>query len=152
VSALLLAAACVATAAGTLAVVSVLARLRFGRLPGAFRCRLAGPARRGREGAAWRVRRTRALWRDDVLLVQSGLLRLGVTQVAAQLAPDASIEPLERFTVRGLGPHVVALRLTTDDGRPLVVATSVHDRTALVGPFLVATVAGLPRAPRGHGV
>jgi hypothetical protein len=52
--------------------------------------------------------------------------------------------------VRGLGLHAVALRLIAEDGRPLVVATSVLDRTALVGPFLTAAVAGLPTSPRDH--
>jgi hypothetical protein len=152
VTALLVTAACLATAAGTLVVVSGLVRLRFGRLPGAFRCRLGPRPRWRREDAAWRVRRTRAVWHDDVLLVQSGILRLGVTQVAAQIAPDASVETLAPFTVRGFGLHPVALRLTADDGRPLVVATSIRFRTALVGPYLAATVPGLPQAPRGHGV
>ena len=151
-TALLVAAACTVTALGTLTVVSALSRRRFGRLPGAFRCRL-GPSSRGRRRrAAWQVRRTRAVWLHDVLLVQSGLLRLGVTPVAPELARETSVEALERFAVRGLGAHAVALRLTAEDGRRLVVATSGDDRTALVGPFLAASVPGLPRAPREHGV
>ena len=151
-NALLVAAACVATAAGTLAVLSGLSRLRFGRLPGAFRCRLGPPSGWRRRRAVWRVRRTRAVWVNDVLLVQAGLLRLGVTPVAPEIALQASVESLEPFEVRGLGPRPVALRLTTAAGRPLVVATSVHDRAALIGPFLALSLAGLPRAPREHGV
>jgi len=87
----------------------------------------------------------------DVLLVQSGALRLGVTPVSAQVAREASIEDLWPYAPRGLGVHVVGLRLTAEDGRPLVVATSIRNRTELAGPFLTACVPGLPRAPRGHG-
>jgi hypothetical protein len=98
------------------------------------------------------VRRTRAVWLHDVLVIQSGFLRLGMTTVFPTIAQEASVEALVPFEVRGLGLHAVALRLIADDGRPLVVATSVLDRTALVGPFLTAAVAGLPRAPRDHDV
>jgi hypothetical protein len=152
VTGLLVASACLVTAVGTLAALSALSRLRFGRLPGAFRCRL-GPSWRGRRRrVAWQIRRTRAVWLHDVLLVQSGLLRLSVTPVSPEIARDVSVEALEPFEVRGLGTHAVALRLTAGNGRPLVVATSGRDRTALVGPFLAASVPGLPRAPREHGV
>ena len=151
-TALLVIAACAATCAGTLAVLSALSRWRFGRLRGTFRCRLGPPSRWRRHRSAWRIRRTRAVWVDDVLLLQSGLLRLGVTPVCPELGREVSVEPLDSFEVRGLGPHAVALRMTTGDGRRLVVATSVADRTALVGPFLAAAVPGLPRAPRDHGV
>ena len=151
-NALLVVAACLATCAGTLAVLTALSRWRFGRLPGTFRCRLGPPSRWRRHRSAWRVRRTRAVWVDDVLLLQSGLLRLGVTPVCPVISREVSVEPLEPFEVRGLGLRTVALRLTAEDGRRLVVATSVADRTALVGPFLAAAVPGLPRAPRDHGV
>ena len=149
-NAVLVAAACVATCAGTLAVLSVLSRRRFGRLPGAFRCRLGPPSGWRRHRAVWRVRRTRAVWLHDVLVIQSGFLRLGMTTVFPTIAREASVEALVPFEVRGLGLHAVALRLIAEDGRPLVVATSVLDRTALVGPFLTAAVAGLPTSPRDH--
>ena len=90
------------------------------------------------------------MWVRDVLLVQSGALRMGVTPVCASVARDASVEELEPFTTRGLGLHAVALQLTAEDGRALVVATAGRDRTALAGPFLAAAVPGLPRAPRGQ--
>lgn len=151
-NALLVAAACVATAAGTVALLSGWSRLRFRRQPGAFRCRLGPRSRWWRRSGVWRIRRTRAVWVNDVLLIQSGLLRLGVTPVCPQLAEDASVQSLEPLEVRGLGPHTVALRLTDADGCPLLVATSAHDRGALVGPFLLASLPGLPRAPREHGV
>jgi hypothetical protein len=152
VNAVLVAAACVATAAGTLAVVSGLSRWRFGRLPGAFRCRLGPPSGWRRHRAQWRVRRTRAVWLDDVLLVQSGFLRLGVTPVSPEVDREASVESLEPFEVRGLGLRPVALRLESGDGGPLVVATCARNRTELVGPFLAASIAGLPTARREHGV
>jgi hypothetical protein len=152
VNALLAVAACVAGVVGTLVVLSVLSRRRFARLSGAFRCRLGPPSGWRRHWAVWRVRRTRAVWVHDVLMIQSGSLRLGVRTVLPRIAREASVEALAPFEVRGLGKHAVTLRLVGDDGRPLVVATSVLDRTALVGPFLMAALAGLPRAPRDHDV
>ena len=151
-NAVLVAAACAATAVGTLAVVSGLSRWRFGRLSGAFRCRLGPPSRWPRRRAGWRVRRTRAVWLDGVLLVQSGFLRLGVIPVSPEIDREASVESLEPFEVRGLGLRPVAIRLTAADGGRLVVATCARNRTALVGPFLAASIAGLPTARREHGV
>ena len=58
---------------------------------------MAGPPRR------WRFRRTRVVWVGDVLLVQSGLLRLGVTPVCAQIPREVSVESLEPSEVRGWG-------------------------------------------------
>jgi hypothetical protein len=151
VNALQVAVSCVAASVGTLAVLSALSRLRFARLTGAFLCRLGPSSRwRGRR-ADWRLRRTRVVWVGDVLLVQSGLLRLGVTPVSAQIPREVSVESLAPSEVRRLGPRPVALRLTTADGRPLVVATSARNRTTLVGPFLAASLSGLPEAPRGRG-
>jgi len=100
---------------------------------------------------AWRARCTYAVWLNDVFVFQSGLLRLSVTPVALELAREAAVESLDPYEVRGLGRHAVALRLTGVDGSPLVVATSARNRTALVGPFLAASVPGLPRAPHGNG-
>ena len=146
------AVACVAASAATLAVLSGVSRLRFARLAGAFLCRLGPSSRwRGRR-AGWRFRRQRVVWVGDVLLVQSGLLRLGVTPVSAQIPREVSVESLVPSEVRRLGSRPVALRLTTADGRPLVVATAAGNRTTLVGPFLAASLSGLPEAPRGRGV
>ena len=50
------------------------------------------------------------------------------------------------------GEKIFVIDLFRRDGRPLFVATSGRNRTALVGPFLAASVPGLPRAPREHGV
>ena len=74
------------------------------------------------------------------------------TRRLADEANKASVERLRSSDVRGLGRHPVALRLTGADGVPLVVAAAGGNRTALVGPFLAASMAGLPRAPREHGV
>ena len=150
-NALQVAVSCAAASVGTLAVLSGLSRLRFARLTGAFPCRLGPSSRWWGRRADWRLRRTRVVWVGDVLLVQSGLLRLGVTPVSAQVPSEASVESLAPSEVRRLGPRPVALRLTTADGRPLVVATSAGNRTALVGPFLAASLSGLPDAPRGRG-
>jgi hypothetical protein len=152
VNALLVVGCCLIGAAGTLAVVSVFSRLRFGRLPGAFRCRLGPPSGWRRSRALWRLRRTRAVWLHDVLVIQSGCLRLGMTIVCPTISRGASVVSLGPSEVRGLGRHAVGLALTAEDGRRIVVATSVLDRTALVGPFLTAAVTGLPRAPRDHDV
>ncbi|MGY1753494.1 hypothetical protein [Blastococcus sp. SYSU D01042] len=142
--------ACAAGAVATLLVLSAAARIRFRVRPGSFRCRLsAGPS--GRRRAAWRVRRTRAVWVHDVLLVQAGVLRTGVTVLPARVDREAAVHRLPPYAVRGLGRQAVALRLTTDEDRPLVVATASRDRTALAGPFLTACVPGAPRAPREHG-
>ncbi len=148
-TALLVLAACAAGAVGTLAVLSALSRLRFVRLRGSFRCRLGPAARwRGRR-AAWQLRGTRAVWFDDVLLVQTGWLRLGVTPMSPRIEADVGVEYLEPLEVRRLGRRPVALRLTLGDGRPLVLATTGRNRTTLVGPFLAASLPGLPQAPRG---
>jgi len=151
VNALLVVGCCLIGSAGTLAVLSGSSRRRFGRLPGAFRCRL-GPPAGWRHRSVWRLRRTRAVWLHDVLVIQSGFLRLGMTTVLPTISRGACVEALAPTEVRGLGRHAVALALTAQDGRRIVVATSVLDRTALVGPFLTAAVAGLPRAPRDHDV
>jgi hypothetical protein len=144
-------AAVVSSATVTLLVLSVASRIRFARQPDSFRCRLGPPSPRRRKRARWWLRRTRARWVNDVLLIQSGPLRLGVTPVAARIARDATVESLGPFEVRGLGWRPVALRLTSAEGRRLEVAVAEKNRTLLVGPFLTAIVAGLPRAPREHG-
>jgi hypothetical protein len=135
----------------TLVVLSTASRLRFRRYPDSFRCRVGPPSRRRQKRARWRVRRTHAVWVNDVLLIQSGFLRLRVTPVAARVAPNAAVETLSPFDVRGLGRRPAALRLTSPEGRQLEVAVANQDRSMLVGPFLTACLPGLPRAPRDHG-
>ena len=91
------------------------------------------------------------MWVSDVLLVQSGALRLSTTPVAASVARDVTVESLRRADVRGLGRRPVALRLTGRAGLRLEIAVAEPDRTLLVGPFLVAALANLPKAPRDGG-
>lgn len=144
--------AAAASVIATLALLSARSRIHFARQPDSFRCRLGAAAVPWRGGARWQRRRTRAVWVSDVLLVETGLLRLSATPVAAHLARDVEVESLSAADVPGLGPHPVALRLTDRAGRWLEIAAAEPDRTLLVGPFLVAAVPGLPKAPRdGRG-
>ena len=135
-----------------LVALSAWSRARFGRRPEAFRCRLGRTGSvRWRRKARWRLRTTRAVWVHDVLLVQSGLLRLWVTPVAATLAPGVTVRPVPVTEVRGLGEQPVALAVTDEEGRSLDVAVEEGNRTRLVGPFLTAALPGLPWAPREKG-
>ncbi|MGY1742963.1 MULTISPECIES: hypothetical protein [unclassified Blastococcus] len=86
-----------------------------------------------------------------MLLVRSGFLRLWLTPVEAGVAEDATVRRLLPDEVRGLGLHPVALSLATPDGRPWEVAVARPDADRLVGPFLAAALADLPRAPRERG-
>lgn len=136
----------VASIATVTAALSVHSRIRFARRPQAFRCRLArSPGRHWGRHARWRLTGTRALWVSDVLLVQSGLLRLGVTAMAPRLGPAAKLRPLSADDVPRLGPHPVGLTLLVDGEHPLEIAVARKDRTLVVGPYLVAALPGLPR-------
>jgi hypothetical protein len=131
---------------------SVTSRVRFARQPGAFRCRLGTPPySRVRKGSRWRLCRTRARWVSDVLIVQSGLLRLGATPMAAHVASDTVVRTLSPSEVRGLGKRPAVLLLTLDDQLPLEVAVAEASRPLLVGPYLAAGLTDLPRAPREQG-
>ena len=124
-------------------------RIRFARRPQAFRCRLShAPGRRRGSRSRWRHSGTRAVWVSDVLLVQSGLLRLGVTALPARLGPAARLRPHSADEVPRLGAHPVGLALTVDGQGPLEIAVAQKDRTLVVGPYLVAALPGLPRVPR----
>src|SRR3954452_11123444 len=79
----------------TVAVVAVWARLHYARRLTSFRCRVGPPAARWRRRRArWRVRRTRASWVDDVLLLRSGALRLWLTPFAVGVAREVSVQEL----------------------------------------------------------
>jgi len=136
---LVLAGACVGVAAWTV-------RRRFRRLPGAFSCRV----RRGRS-ARLRWHRTRARWLHDVLVLQSGPLRLWLTPLALQIAPRAVVHPVTDAAVRGLGERPWALLFRGDDGLSVEVAVAAKDRTTLVGPYLTAALKGLPSARQEPG-
>jgi hypothetical protein len=131
---------------------SVTNAVRFARQPGAFRCRLGTPPYpRIRKGKRWRLRRTRARWVSDVLVVQCGLLRLGVTPMAAHIASGTVVRTLSPSEVRGLGRRPAVLSLAVDGQPPLEVAVAEASRLLLVGPYLAAGLSDLPRAPREHG-
>jgi hypothetical protein len=135
----------------TIAVLTVWGRVRDARRLPSFRCRL-GPAisRRGRR-ARWRLRRTRATWVGDVLMVRSGPLRLWLTPLPVGVLREVTVEALERGEVRGLGRRPAALRFTLRGGGEVEIAVAAQDVDSLVGPFLTATLAGLPEARREPG-
>ena len=140
-----------AGSAATLAVLTLCARVRYtGRLP-SFRCRVGPPPGRRRRRARWCLRRTRATWVDDVLLIRSGALRLWLTPISVGVARDVTIQALGPGEVRGLGPRPVALRLTTRHAGELEIAVASATADRLVGPFLTAALSGLPDAPRERG-
>jgi hypothetical protein len=145
----LVAAAAAGLVVVLLAGLSAWSRLRFARTLPSFRCRIGPPTgHRRRRRARWRLRRTRAAWVNDVLLVQSGVLRLWVTPVAPVIPLDAAVRPLRPGAARGLGRRPVVLRVTAPDGGELEVAAREVDAARLAGPFLTAMLPGLPKAPR----
>jgi hypothetical protein len=135
----------------TIAVLTVWGRIRDARRLPSFRCRL-GPAisRRGRR-ARWCLRRTRATWVGDVLMVRSGVLRLWLTPLPVGVARNATVQPLGRGDVRGLGSHPVALRFTLRDEGELEIAVADENADDLIGPFLTTAMSALPHAPREPG-
>jgi hypothetical protein len=135
-----------------LGALSVTSRVRFARRTGAFRCRLGAPACPGEPGGTrWRRRRTRARWVSDVLIVQSGVLRVATTPLEAHVAARTSVRLLSHLEVRGLGRRPSALVLTLHDRTRLEVAVAEGDRFLLVGPYLAAALSGLPRPTREFG-
>ena len=135
----------------TIAVLTVWGRIRDARRLPSFRCRL-GPAisRRGRR-ARWCLRRTRATWVGDVLMVRSGVLRLWLTPLPVGVPRNAKVQPLGRGEVRGLGSHPVALRFTLRDEGELEIAVADENADQLIGPFLTTAMSALPHAPREPG-
>jgi hypothetical protein len=136
----------------TLVVLSLGARLRYARRFALFRCRLGPPRSRWRRRhARWRLGRCRAVWLGDVLLVQSGILRLFLDPVATGVPPAAGLRQLSRGDVRGLGGRPVGLRLLGPGGAELEIAVPAAAAEKVTGPFLTAALAELPRAPRDQG-
>jgi hypothetical protein len=135
----------------TLAVLGARVRRMCADLP-LFRCRLGPPtARRRRRGARWRLRRTRAAWVDDVLVVRSGALRLWLAPVSLSAARDVRVRVLSADEVRGLGPHPVVLSFDRRDGPRFEVAAAAEDADRLAGPFLAATLSVAPGAVDERG-
>lgn len=135
-----------------LAVRAVFAARRFRDHLAVFRCRVRSLTRNRRgERPRWPLRRTRARWIHDVLVLQSGLIGLSTTPHAARVAAGATLRPVSVRRVRGLGPRPWALQLSTEDGGALEIAVAEADRGLLVGPYLTAAMTGLPAAPHERG-
>ena len=121
-------------------------RWRFARAPEVFPCRIrvlrgVVPGARAR----WSWTRCHAIWRREVLLVETG--RLVPRTLALPVATAVgSVEEYPTGDVRRLGPHPVDLCLRLDDGAEIDVATRSVDAHALAGPFVVAQ---LPRGASG---
>ncbi|MGK5113944.1 MULTISPECIES: hypothetical protein [unclassified Geodermatophilus] len=136
----------------TLAVLTVWGRVRYARRLPSFPCRVGPPAAGWRrDRARWRLRRTRATWVGDVLLIRAGALRLWLDPLPVGVAGDVTVRALEPGEVRGLGAHPVALRFTLRDAGELEIAVGADSADRLVGPFLTAALSRLPDAPRERG-
>jgi hypothetical protein len=92
------------------------------------------------------IRRAKAVWVHDVLLVQQGRLFPRLLALAVRL-PEDSI----RFAAHGeatrLGHTPLVLELRLDDGALVAVAAASRHRTLLAGPFLAAAMATLRPHP-----
>ena len=122
-------------------------RRHFAHSADAFACKVRSP--RGDAVVPrkrWPVRRVRAIWVHDVLVVRRGLLVPRTTVLAVRL-PDDVVREARQREVRGLGRRPLVIRLRLDDGLLVDVAAAGENRTLLVGPFLAAAVIGLPRGP-----
>src|SRR3712207_1410880 len=134
----------------TVVVLAVWGRIRYARELPSFRCRVGPPASSRRYRARWCLRRTRAAWVDDVLLLRSGALQLWLTPFALGVARQVTVQALEPAEVRGLGRYPVALRFTTHDRCEVELAVAQQDAGLLVEAFLAAAMSGLPQAS-GNG-
>src|SRR3712207_6930867 len=86
----------------TVVVLPVWGQIRYARELPSFRCRVGPPASSRRHRPRWCLRRTRAAWVDDVLLLRSGVLRLWLTPLAVGVAGEVAVQALEPGEVRGL--------------------------------------------------
>lgn len=118
--------------------------------PGAqpFPCkfRTAGELGRPRQ-TRWPLRRSRAAWVHDVLIVTRGTMFPRVTTLAVRM-PEEALRQTCSQEVRGLGSHPLVILLRLDDGCLVEVAAAGSHRTQLVGPFMAAAIPGLPGGPR----
>jgi hypothetical protein len=113
-----------------------------------FACRIWSPA--GSRPGRWNrasVRRARAVWVHDVLLVQRGRLFPRLLVLPVRL-PEDSMRFAEPGEVSGLTTMPLVIELRLDDGSIVAVAAASQDRTSLAGPFLAAAIATL--TPRRH--
>jgi hypothetical protein len=86
-----------------------------------------------------------------VLLVRSGALRLWLTPLSVSAADDVAVRALPPGEARGLGLHPVVPSFTGPTGGHCEVAAAAESAERLVGPFLAATLAGLPGAHNERG-
>jgi hypothetical protein len=121
---------------------------RFRRSGVAFRCRLRvcslTSARFPRSSRRW-SRPMWASWDDDVLVVRRGPVLARTIRLPATLAP-AGVYAVPPDDATRCGKRPVAVGLRVCDGSQLEVAAAAQAREALVGPYLVAAINGLPRA------
>jgi hypothetical protein len=110
-----------------------------------FECRVRalGPAPEGWPmlGPRW-SRVVRAWWVGDVLVVRRGPVFEREARFAARMCTD--VKPLPRSP---LGPHGIVVRLVGADDRQVEVTTIDYARVQLAGPYLVAALTYLPKAP-----
>lgn len=123
-------------------------RHRLSKAGPTFACRIWSPT--GLRAGRWnrpRLRRARAVWIHDVLLVQRGRLFPRLLVLPVRL-PDDSMRFAEPGEVGGLARMPLVMELRLDDGSLVAVAAASQDRTNLAGPFLAAAIATL--TPRGR--
>jgi hypothetical protein len=133
-----------AVLAGALAA-SVYGRWHFAHNTPTFRCKLRwpedtwpGPSPR------WPHHRVRAGWVHDVLVLYRGVLRPRPVILAVRTSENAF--RTTKSDVSGLGRNPVVLALRLDDGTVVELATRDTGFDDLVGPFLAASMRGLPPA------
>lgn len=95
----------------------------------------------------WPLRRCRAAWVHDVLIVSRGLTFPRVTAFAVRM-PEETLRQTCSREVPGLGTHPLAIVLRLDNDRLVEIATRNSHRTELVGPFMAAAIPGLPAGPK----
>ena len=88
------------------------------------------------------IRRARAVWVHDVLLVQQGRVFPRLLALAVRL-PEDSIRFAAPDEATGLGRTPLVIELRLDDGGLVAVAARSPHRTLLAGPFLAAAMATL---------
>ena len=112
----------------------LLARKRFAKAPGVFRCKVRNVADEmpGLK-ATWPRRALYARWVHDVLLVHKGLASVRT------LAPpgrdcDGACRPRRRVTVQRLGDEPVSIRLVLDSGAVVELAADAKSLSSAVSP------------------
>jgi hypothetical protein len=124
-------------------------RLRLVLDRSSFPCRLARTRHHAPCGLAkrWSRFKTRARWRDDVLLVQTGPLWLHTLRVTAHVPLDARIVDEPCWVVRGLGGRPASLAIESPKG-DVFLAVRERDRIRLAGPFLALACFPASRSDR----